>query len=291
MHHSNVNHIVEQHYLAPCGMRLAYQRYGETDAPRGIVLALHGWLDNAASFERLAPLLVECGYCVLALDLPGHGLSDARHDQAGYNLYDDLRQLVPFVEDLDRGAVYLLGHSRGAMIALLLAACFPELVQKVVFLDGMLPPPVAGKDAPAQLAKHVRDFTRARRKPLGYDSFEQALNLRMKATSMSRETSEGITRRALYQGDDGRWYWRTDPRLRGASAIRLNQELNDGFSMALTMPALLILAEDGFANYAEFIETVKTYPHIERITLAGGHHFHLEQTAEQIAQHIERFLA
>jgi pimeloyl-ACP methyl ester carboxylesterase len=43
------------------------------------ILCLHGWLDNAASFNRLAPLLLEQEQQqpmeILALDFPGHGLS------------------------------------------------------------------------------------------------------------------------------------------------------------------------------------------------------------------------
>ena len=52
------------------------------------VLCLHGWLDNAASFNRLAPLLLDAHSVssdeeqeqyqpmeILALDFPGHGLS------------------------------------------------------------------------------------------------------------------------------------------------------------------------------------------------------------------------
>ncbi|KAK2576420.1 hypothetical protein KPH14_005756 [Odynerus spinipes] len=38
------------------------------------ILALHGWQDNAASFDNLAPLLEKHGP-ILALDLPGHGFS------------------------------------------------------------------------------------------------------------------------------------------------------------------------------------------------------------------------
>lgn len=51
------------------------------------ILCLHGWLDNAASFNRLAPLLLDSSTSlssdeqqeqpmeILALDFPGHGLS------------------------------------------------------------------------------------------------------------------------------------------------------------------------------------------------------------------------
>ena len=46
--------------------------FGPEDGHR--VLALHGWLDNAASFSRITPLLVGCR--VVAIDQRGHGLTD-----------------------------------------------------------------------------------------------------------------------------------------------------------------------------------------------------------------------
>ena len=54
------------------GLALKGLAWGDpADAP---VLALHGWLDNAASFALLAPQL--SGHYVVALDLTGHGQSD-----------------------------------------------------------------------------------------------------------------------------------------------------------------------------------------------------------------------
>ena len=55
-------------------IELAAHLYGpEEGLP---VLALHGWLDNAASFARLAPKLE--GLRIVALDFAGHGHSEHR---------------------------------------------------------------------------------------------------------------------------------------------------------------------------------------------------------------------
>lgn len=48
------------------------------------MLALHGWQDNAGTWERLIPFLLP-DVSVLAIDLPGHGLSS--HYPAGQMYY------------------------------------------------------------------------------------------------------------------------------------------------------------------------------------------------------------
>ena len=63
----------ERRFALP-GLTLASEIWGaEGGRP---VLASHGWLDNAGTFASLAPLLPDCE--IVALDLAGHGLSDAR---------------------------------------------------------------------------------------------------------------------------------------------------------------------------------------------------------------------
>ena len=65
------------------GLKLAGLSWGE---PSGRpLLALHGWLDNAASFSQLAPLLTD--FYVVAVDLTGHGQSARRSADASYQIW------------------------------------------------------------------------------------------------------------------------------------------------------------------------------------------------------------
>ena len=78
------------------------------------ILALHGWLDNAASFSEIAPLLSD--YNVVAIDLPGHGESDNRSLNSSYQIWDDLPQLLKLIEIITDSQIILMGHSRLSLI-------------------------------------------------------------------------------------------------------------------------------------------------------------------------------
>lgn len=69
-----MNQAVEEVRLSLPHIELAAHLFGPEDGLP--VIALHGWLDNANSFARLAPRLE--GLRIVALDLAGHGHSGHR---------------------------------------------------------------------------------------------------------------------------------------------------------------------------------------------------------------------
>ena len=122
---------------------IAALRAGDPSGPK--LLALHGWLDNAASFE---PLFDEfAGFDVVALDLPGHGASS--HREAGYDyVYVDwLHDVLDALDALDWQRAHLLGHSMGATIASTLAAAAPARVAKLAHME-----------KPAAVGARLREF-------------------------------------------------------------------------------------------------------------------------------------
>lgn len=269
------------------GLRYAGLAWGEPDAPG--ILALHGWLDNAASFAQLAPLLE--GYYVVAPDLSGHGLSDHRAAHATYQIWDDLPELERIASELGWQRFKLIGHSRGAVIATLLASALPERVERLVLLDGVAPEPVAPGDFPQQLARAMSDKAQiAKRERRVYPQAELAMAAREKR-GLSAAAARVITERSL-QTVAGGVTWRTDARLHGASAVKMTHEQSNAVLRALTMPTCLLVAGDSDADAQRWMteRAREQIPDLQVHTIAGGHHFHLEAGVQDAAQRINVFM-
>jgi alpha-beta hydrolase superfamily lysophospholipase len=101
--------------------RIVAQRF-EVAQPRGTALIVHGYLDHSAIQAPLIVHLNKSGWSVLAIDLPGHGLSPGR--RASLTRFDSYRAslrvaLDSLVADSTLPPPYLaIGHSTGAAVLL-----------------------------------------------------------------------------------------------------------------------------------------------------------------------------
>ncbi|MFH7563766.1 MULTISPECIES: alpha/beta hydrolase [Oceanimonas] len=254
------------------GRRLAVVEWGD---PQGTPLvALHGWLDNAASFTLLAQRLPDVR--LIAPDLAGHGRSDHRAPGQPYYIWDNVADVLALLDALELQQVALLGHSMGASIATLLAGAFPERISQLMLLDGLAPRTYAADTLPEQMAAALKKGKRIRRRGWRpYSSFNDALQARMSGRyPVSREAANWLLARSLEQTSDG-WCWRHDIALSQPSVVRLCNEQIAAFLQRLSMPVLLMMAERG-----DEIDGVQ--PLLERVSeltyrvLDGGHHMHLE---------------
>ena len=252
------------------------------------LLALHGWLDNAASFTFLAPLLTD--HHVVALDLTGHGQSDRRSADASYQIWDDLPEVLGVVDALGWEEFDLVGHSRGAIISTLLASAFPERIRRLVLLDAVVPAAIAQSEFPAQMRRALQDKVRLlHRANRVFPSAEDAIASRQER-GLSAAAARVLVERNLCECPQG-LTWTTDPRLHGASAVKLSEAQLQAVLSALDMPTLLLLAHNGgrahtLAEYAE-----RHIPHLRLDTIEGGHHFHMEDNATEVAQRMQQFLS
>jgi pimeloyl-ACP methyl ester carboxylesterase len=117
------------------GVNLHWVEYGR-EGVRPPVVLLHGLSDSHLTWEQIAPELAR-DRRVLALDLPGHGLSD--RPDAGYELEWYARLVAGWMEALELPPVDIVGHSLGGGIALmLLRLCRPRIRRLVLAAPGGL---------------------------------------------------------------------------------------------------------------------------------------------------------
>ena len=106
------------------GMTFSGLRWRE-GAAGPLTVLLHGFLDHAGAWERVAEALP--GDCV-ALDHRGHGRSAHNPIGSSYVFADYLADLDALIDGLSPARpVRLVGHSMGGMTIMALAARYPEL--------------------------------------------------------------------------------------------------------------------------------------------------------------------
>jgi pimeloyl-ACP methyl ester carboxylesterase len=114
------------------GVNLHWVEFGvEFGEPAGRppVVLLHGLNDSHLTWRQIAPLLSPTRR-VLALDLPGHGLSD--RPDASYELAWYAQIVAHWIDSLGLGPVDIVGHSLGGGIALALLPEFRGAIRRLV---------------------------------------------------------------------------------------------------------------------------------------------------------------
>ncbi|RMQ41966.1 Lipase [Pseudomonas cichorii] len=282
-----MSHPVEEVRLNLGHIELAAHLFGPEDGQP--VIALHGWLDNANSFARLAPRLE--GLRIVALDMAGHGHSDHRPAAASYSLADYVFDVLQVAEQLGWQRFSLLGHSLGAIISVILAASQPERVQRLALIDGLLPLTSEADETVARMrmAIEAQLALPGKQKPV-YADLERAIEVRMKGmVAVSREAAQLLAQRGLMPVPGG-YTWRSDSRLTLPSATRFSHRQAMHFVEAVQCPTQLVMAEDGML--ARNRELLSNLP-FQVLSLPGGHHLHLndEAGAASVADCFNRFFA
>jgi pimeloyl-ACP methyl ester carboxylesterase len=101
------------------GIRVRLIEGGQHSAPA--VFLVHGWGGYSYSFAETIPALIHAGYRVVALDLPGHGLSDKPADESWYAEESLRRIIMQVVERANLGQFAYVGHSMGGLLGLRMA--------------------------------------------------------------------------------------------------------------------------------------------------------------------------
>ena len=276
----------QEHVFHVAGLKLVARRWGSlTGKP---VLALHGWLDNCASFERLAPLLD--GLDLVCLDMAGHGHSDHRPHLGAYNIWQDISELFAIADQLQWSNFSLLGHSRGAMVAMLAAGTFPSRIERLLMIEGACPRVALPQDAAQNLADSLRFLSAcSQRSPSVYASFAEAVAARENGLfPLLHEDALLLAQHGVQDiggngGLDG-YSWLYDPKLMAGSEVKFSLEQVESFVARIQAPTMLVLAKNGALKDSMIRQWIDDRrEHWRIVEVEGGHHLHMSSHCDVVA--------
>lgn len=265
-------------------LTIAAKTWGDPAHPP--MLALHGWLDNAGTFDRLAPLLRH--RYIVAIDLAGHGRSDHRGAGNWYAYVDFLDEIAAVIAHFGWTRVDLLGHSLGATLVSAYAAIAPQEVGRLLLVEGLGPLTTPSEKTLDVLQRAV--VARAAFTGQGlrvFSSIDAAVEARCRAGSLSADAARCIVERGLKESDasanagEPGYVWSSDPRLMLPSAQRFTEQQLSAVLDGIRAPTLLILAEPEAPYLARaMIEArIARVDDIDVVRMRGNHHLHLEDAA------------
>ena len=258
---------------------LTAKRWGDASKPP--LLALHGWLDNAGSFDFLAPLLTD-DWQVVALDLRGHGRSSHIAPGAWYHYVDYFDELRGVFDHFGWAKADLLGHSLGGTLASLFAALFPERVGRLLLIEALGPLATTLDDALPRLRRALdQQASFSSRRPLRvFPTLDEAIAARVLANNLSEPAARAIVTRGV-QAVDGGYVWSSDPRLTLVSPQRFTEAEVMAMLSGIRAPTLLVLAEPAtsYLPTAMMDARAAQVAGIRVQRLPGHHHLHMEDAA------------
>jgi pimeloyl-ACP methyl ester carboxylesterase len=277
--------------------RIAALRWGAPGAPR--VLALHGWLDNAASFVPLAERLQ--GLDLVAIDQPGHGRSAHLPPGSDYSFAGAISGVLDVADALGWERFALLGHSMGAGIASMVAAACPQRVERLVAIEAL----GALAEDPGRTVARMREAVLAQRGISGkrlrvFPDVDSAVRARMHAGRVPGSGLEAplvrllVERglRAVADGDATAGYqWSSDPRLTLPTMVRMTEQQVEDLVAGIECPTLAVFADPAQPYLPDALRRRRAalLPRGRLHVVAGGHHLHMQQPGV-VAEAIGGFL-
>lgn len=254
--------------------RVAALRAGDPNGPK--VLALHGWLDNAASFLPLAAHFPQLD--LVMPDLPGHGRSAHLGPGAEYTGGVAVNAALDIADALGWQRFALLGHSMGAGIASLVAASSPQRIDRLVVIEAL-----GGlAETVERTAARWREAIAAARALPGkqlrvFADLAAPVRARMQANQLSEAAARLLVERGVRPVEGG-YVWSSDPRLTLPTPQRLDEAQIGRLVAGIECPTEVIYADPPQSYFPEPLRTqrVGLLPQGRLQVIAGTHHLHME---------------
>lgn len=265
------------------------------------ILLVHGYSDNAGTFDTLIPLLPN-EFSYLAIDFPGHGFSSHLPKGCFYHSID----LVGIIEEIRTyfkwQRISIIGHSMGSFVTFFYATLYSEHIDLVVALDTLkmqsFRPTTTERVYYFQTKRSIEANKHINDQPPEYTYDE-----------MERRVHEGTQRsidsdKAKYLVDRGskpstinpdKFHFTRDIRLKYMHPFYVDHKIGLEYIKKIRAPYLFIRSDDqdfhdSEKNTREGVELFKKCnKNFEFLKVNGTHHVHLNQP-ELMADKICKFL-
>lgn len=293
------NNCRELHIPVSYG-HIAAKVWGEEQAEP--VLALHGWQDNAGTFDRLIPLLVP-QFKIVAIDAPGHGWSSHKPPGAFYHFMEMLIDIKRVVNYLKWDTFSFLGHSMGGTLALMYAGVYPEAVKNIILLDIIKPASRSPERLPVVTRTGIGSLMNVEEKmsrsPPVY-SLEEAHTrlIQGMVSEITPEAADILLKRGCVPSSCGKGVvFSRDIRVKATEELqKLSHDDLKAFMKRIKCNMLIILGNESFINKSrtpevldDFLKLYEENCNVFKLIKVEGNHFVHINNPEVVAPHINAF--
>ncbi|XP_047344103.1 probable serine hydrolase [Vespa velutina] len=283
--------------IVPWG-KIAGKLWGN-DKTKQPILALHGWQDNAATFDNLIPLIKK-HEPILAIDLPGHGLSSWLPQGQIYLEINYILLISRLKKYFGWKKVKLLAHSLSSHICFCYASLYSDETDYVISFDHLKPFSTNIQNYKRTLSKNIEQFLmieEMKNKPPVYKK-EELIKKWTQNTfrSLNVNACEILMTRGVTEMSDGTVYINRDPRLRISPFYTCwsHEQLKE-MATYIKCPYLIIQSDkemymEDLKYYYDIVDILKKSSNdCQYYFIPGTHHIHLTN-AEALVTVINSFL-
>lgn len=259
------------------------------DAAGSRVFLVHGFMDAAGTWDRVAPALAAAGHRVFAPDMRGFGVG-ARIPAGGYYYFPDyIADLAGIVDQLaPDGPIKLVGHSMGGTVVTMFAGARPERVSQLVSIEGLGPPDNGFEMGPVRMRRWLDDLKSIRpATPLSRADARRRLGIAH--PNVPADVLDTRLPHLVKDLGDGMVTWLYDPLHRSTSPMPFFAGLFKEYARQVTCPVLFVSGGPTGFHPPDEAERLAAFEELESVELAdAGHMVHWTRPDELAALLIGR---
>jgi pimeloyl-ACP methyl ester carboxylesterase len=275
-------------------LRLHYVDWGNEEAEP--LLMVHGGQDHCRNWDWLAQEM-RGDYHIIAPDLRGHGDSQSMVG-GSYGSFDFVYDIHQLLHQTKMTPVNIIAHSMGGHICLRFAGVYPELVKKMVVIEGLgMNQERAQKYESKPIHERVRAWEANLRKTSGrnkrrYETLDEAINRMHEANPHLRpDQARHLTIHGAHQNEDGTYSWKYDNYVRTGNPGGISTEQSHELWSNITCPVMLVRGTESGRSAPEEDGRLAHFQNATVVNVEeAGHWVHHDQL-DVFLDHVQPFLA